>query len=140
MNKEKLKKIEYIVECLKRTYRNSDPFYIARELGIRCNICQLTDDTPAFSAKETKDDPGTIFINSKLSLYSRKILCAHELGHLFFHDDYLELLFDPEINPVYEYEANYFAAMLLPQIAVDINIKKFTIEEFNEYIANKIKY
>lgn len=140
MDKEKLKKIEYIVCCLKEFYHNSDPFYIARELGVKCNICPLTADTPAFSAKETKDDPGTIFINSKLSLYSRKILCAHELGHLFFHDDYLELLFDPEINPVYEYEANYFAAMLLPQIAVDVNIKKFTIEEFNEYIANKIKY
>lgn len=140
MNKEKLKRIEYIVSRLKKVFHNSDPFHIARELGVKCNMCQLTDDTPAFSAKETKNDPGTIFINSRLSLYSKKILCAHELGHLFFHDDYLELLFDPEINPIYEYEANYFAAMLLPQIMADINIEKFTVREFNEYIANKIKY
>lgn len=140
MNRETLKKIEYIANRLKKTYHNSDPFHIARELGVKCNICALTEGVPAFSMQETEDDPGTIFIDSKLSLYSKKILCAHELGHLFFHGDYLELLFDPEINPIYEYEANYFAAMLLPQILSNANIEDFSIHEFNEYIAEKIKY
>lgn len=140
MNEEKLKRIEYIVSCLKKFYHNSDPFYIARKLGVKCNMCELTDGAPAFSMQETEDDPGTIFIDSKLSLYSKKILCAHELGHLFFHSDYLELLFDPEINPIYEYEANYFAAMLLPQILSNSNIEEFSIHEFNEYIAEKVKY
>ena len=140
MDKSKLEQIENIVDCIVKTFRNRDPFYIARKLGVKCTICELTDNTPAFSARETSDDPGTIFINSKLSSYSMKILCAHELGHLFFHEEYCEIFFDPEINPKHEYEANYFAAKLMPQIVVNIDISKLSVQEFNDYIAAKARF
>ena len=140
MNKSRLEMIDNVANRLVKVYRNRDPFYIAKKLGVICTLCELTDDTPAFSARGTENDLGTIFINSKLSSYSRKILCAHELGHLFFHEEYREILFDPEINPKYEYEANYFAAKLMPQIVVNINFSNFSVQEFNDYIANKVRF
>lgn len=51
-----------------------------------------------------------ILINKKYDIKSRKILCAHELGHIILHKGNNRFKGD---NLEYEYEANLFAVALL---------------------------
>lgn len=132
-----LDQISDIVTKLREHFRNRDPFFLARQLNIECVFCDLSEIL-AFSERSSIDDPGTIYISNSLCLYSQKILCAHELGHLLLHKDDDNNLFSCEFNPLKEYEANYFAAHLLPQIIVYADITKMSVDEFNSYITSRV--
>lgn len=131
--------IANLVESILKQYRNRNPFFLARELGIQYCFVNLNNEADAFSVRSSSEDRGTIYIDSNLGSYTKKILCAHELGHLCLHGNDDSNLFDGEINPTKEYEANYFAVCLLPQIAATEDLENMSVEELNDFIAYKVR-
>lgn len=133
------KHISNVVFSLFKQYRNRNPFFIANSLGITCRFVDFNPELPAVSSRLSETDKGTIYINNNFtSSYAKKILCAHELGHLCLHKNDDLNLFDCKTSPIKEYEANYFAVLLLPQIIVNTDISKMSVETFNDYMSNKV--
>lgn len=135
--------IKYIVRKLIEYCKSTnDPFEIARKLNITVNITEL-DNVKAFSEKINPLSIGTIYISKYVkSNYARKILCAHELGHLIMHSNttetYVYNMFDKKLNRQREYQANYFAAALLKQQMDLKQISKLSIDELNNLISTKV--
>lgn len=74
-----------------------------------------------------------IYINSKYTLKSQQILCAHELGHILLHNNSYVNDFDGN-DPVLEFEANIFAAhYMLDEKNYDL---KFA--SMNNYLLKKL--
>jgi len=132
--------IETVVSILMKKIHNRDPFYIAHYLGIEVTFSDFNENLYAFSERKDYYDRGRIYINKHLGSYVQKVLCSHELGHLLLHDVCEHSFFDSDIEPEKEYEANYFTAMLMPQIIINENVLDFPIEIFNEYITHRVMY
>ena len=100
---------------LRNTYHTNDPFEIAKIWGIR--ILERDHGFKGFKAQAVKfrGYAPYIAINSNYTEASKKILCAHELGHIFLHDETLNYFADigGKINMQSEYEANLFVLALL---------------------------
>jgi Zn-dependent peptidase ImmA (M78 family) len=115
-------RLDYIsrsVDDLKRDYGDTDPFQIAKAMGI---LLLFQGMGRAKSACKgffmTQDGQQIITINSDLPKMIRKIICAHELGHAVLHSQEPGMaafqdfaLFDTA--SLTEHEANVFAAELL---------------------------
>lgn len=101
-----------IMELLK-THNTNDPFELARSLGIVIIFLDLGDTYGFYRCyKRVK----TIVINSELTEWLKRYVCAHELGHAILHSD-LNTAFLKK-NTFYsigriEREANEFAVNLL---------------------------
>ena len=101
---------------LVRKVGTSDPFRIAEYLGFAVRFIDLKG-TKGFCKKILRNY--FIFINCNLSEEMRRMCCAHEIGHILFHKNYLatpEYLMHMELFDMHnrtEYEANLFAANLL---------------------------
>lgn len=126
----------YLAICKK--VKNLTPFNIAKAFGIKCCLVDFNNDLLAFSERSSSEDKGTIYINSNLGPYAQEVLCGHELGHLFLHSNDDSNLFDCEIDPVKECEANYFATLILPHIVINKDIHNMSATAFNRYISQKI--
>lgn len=114
-----------------------DPFHIAAEYGIGVSFIDM-DEPYAFNNYNPTTQTFTIYISNMVDRYSSKILCAHELGHIFCEKPQAVNLFDHQIDPVSEFVANTFASMLVPFDA-RFNLKDdTTIEEYNEFVASLI--
>jgi Zn-dependent peptidase ImmA (M78 family) len=104
---------------LKRTYHTCDPFKLAEIFGIR--VEEQKSCTRWFKAQAVKfrGYAPYIVINGNYDERSRRVLCAHELGHIFLHDDTLNNFANPysKINMQAEYEANLFTVALLEEQA-----------------------
>lgn len=133
-----LQKVQDEVNYLINTYNNKDPFFLADCLGIKYEFVKFDGNLSAFSVRSFPEDNGTIFINWYYGRYSQKILCAHELGHLRLHKYDDKNLFDKCSDPIKEYEANYFAALLIPPLLRTVDIAKMTTEQFNNHIINQV--
>lgn len=127
-----------VVNTLLNKYHNRDPFYIARNMGVEYTFLDFNYELSAFSERRNAKDKGRIYINRKYGTYARKILCAHELGHLCLHGDYGDTFFDSDIEPEKEYEANYFVVMLMPYIITNKSILNLPIEKFNDYMVHRV--
>ena len=98
-------------------FKTRDPFIIAEDLGI--TIMFRNDFKRQKGAFVVVGNNSFIFINSNLSEYMQRLVCAHELGHALMHrirgtvpGGLLEFeLFDMKDN--LEYDANVFASNLL---------------------------
>jgi Zn-dependent peptidase ImmA (M78 family) len=132
--------IKSIVSMLLNKFHNRDPFHIARSLGIEISFLDFNEDILAFSERRDSFDRGRIYINNNMGAYVKKVLCAHELGHMLLHDICETTFFDSDIEPLKEYEANYFTAILMPQIVTNKNVLDFSVETFNEYVTHRILY
>ncbi len=113
------------VNGLKKTYDTSDPYRLAEIFGIR--IMERDNCSKWFKAQAVKfrGYAPYIAINSAYTDNSKMVLCAHELGHIFLHDDTLNNFADVggKINMEAEYEANLFVLALLEEqdhLAVDM--------------------
>ena len=110
------KKVRSVARRLVRLFATRDPFKIAEALGIQIRFVELNHQK-GFCKHILRNF--FIFINSNLSREMQIMACAHELGHVLFHKDYLiddQVLlemdtYDPKNRT--EYEANLFAASLL---------------------------
>ena len=108
----------YIYTCVEELidkYNTSNPFELMDALGIQCESSNL---------EHLKGYCVIIYgikfvaINENLPLQERKIVAAHELGHIILHSDRLKAAAHEDMN-IYnisdktEYQANLFAADLL---------------------------
>lgn len=102
---------------LVRKHKTSDPFELAKRLGIIVKF--RSDFVRQRGASVIILGNRIIFINANLSEQMQRMVCAHELGHLLLHRAAYgkaawilnHELFD--IRNQLEYEANVFAANLL---------------------------
>lgn len=104
-----------VVKIVKR-FDTRDPFELCRSMDIRIYYKDLGNVLKAYYFYQSRIK--NIVINSKSGMITRRILCAHELGHAVLHGDlaamrgFQELeLFD--MSAPAEYEANLFAAELI---------------------------
>lgn len=101
---------------LSKKHETRNPFEIAKELGIHVFFTKELTKLKGmyFIMKRNR----YIYINDNLDARTKRIVCAHELGHDQLHRDLAKLgalqefvLYDMSTRP--EYEANVFAASLL---------------------------
>ena len=114
--------IEYIccktAEIIKK-YDESDPFRLAKDM--KCLVLNEPMGSSETSCKGffiRKNRINTIVLNSDLPLDIRRIVLAHEIGHVVLHRKSVNMcrfhehsLYDN--TSMYEYEANIFASELL---------------------------
>ena len=112
-------------------HRTRNPFKLARALNIEI-IYQDLGEVRGFFKKILRRK--YIFINSELSEFDQKLVCAHELGHAVLHSsnkiqfliDNTKLLRKSKI----EDEANLFASWLLfPSDDGDDKVEEFEFRE-----------
>lgn len=120
-----------------------NPIDIATQLGITIRFIKTKRETPGFVLKGDTIQSSTIYINDELDNYSKKIICAHELGHLYsdklFDNDFS--LFDESIDSESEFFANFMVYCLMRRVFVFAALDKYkTIHEFNSYVASRIHY
>lgn len=134
LTKERYSFIKRKAELLLNSSNNKNPFYLAKAFGVPVVICPFATKLSGFIADNI------IYINSNLDAYSKKIVCAHELGHYMLHKNTDEL-FDSNGNTFTEFEANLFIKILMPQVFSKVNTKKInSITDFNKYVENQINY
>ncbi len=125
------------VANLVRKTSSRDPFEICRQKKINVRYHFLGDiKAYYFSVSRIRN----IVINESSNDVAKKILCAHELGHVVLHEDiaskhgfHESTLFDATTHT--EYEANLFAAELL--ISDEEILEHFEGDSFFE-IAKKL--
>lgn len=121
--------IKQIVENLKYTYNTNNPFEICEQMGIPVRQRKFNPTRKAYFI--ALPDSPLIYVNSLFIEKSKKILCAHELGHILLgHTDVNN--FDSESKKS-EREANLFTLYMLFD-EDDFNMK---FESMSNYI---IKY
>lgn len=126
------------VKEIKRCWRTNDPYEIAKKLG----IAVVFEEAPTYDYTahilKMSGYPTTILINDKYTDFSKKVLCAHELGHALLHDGINHFKTTPgSCGSDVEYEANLFTVALLSD---DFSQKNFAIplSEMNNYILRAI--
>lgn len=110
---------EYIykeVQKLKTRYKTSDPFQILKAMHVEVWDTPHNCDMKGFCFLSNRQF--YISINPTLPPQMRRIVAAHELGHIILHKSRLKMamMTDYSIDSIQkdaEYEANLFAAELL---------------------------
>ena len=98
---------------LAEKHRTRNPFRIAEELGIIVFKCPLVG-IRGFQQRIKRRK--IIYINSHLDDHQQKIVCAHELGHIFLHGGMNRIFLNQSTNLVaqkFENEANFFSVDLI---------------------------
>ena len=109
------KNILNFIERLKIKFKTNDPYVIAKYYGIKI----LYRDSPVkdFTAYTMKfpNYPTIISINNAYTDFSKKVLCAHELGHALLHEGAVNhfKITSNNLSATVEREANLFALALL---------------------------
>ena len=108
-------KIKAIVDSLVNEYETTDPFIIAKALGIEVRFAEI-GTLKGFYVVQHRIP--YIVINNTLEYDTARIICAHELGHDRLHRKIAKshMFNDFEmylVNSKAELEANVFAANLL---------------------------
>lgn len=136
IEEKRLKKIQRKAEFALKCSDTKNPLNIANALGIK--VCTIDlKSVKAFIAGTSNEE--TIYIDEKLTSYSKKIVCAHELGHYFLNSNNYAECFDSEIDSYNEFEANLFVMYLMPQVFTRMDFEKInSIEQFNSYVEQKV--
>lgn len=108
-------KIVFQAIQLKIIHNTDDSFEIARKLGIPVEIVDESIKVLKASTDYIDNKP-FIKINSKYTIKSQKVLCAHELGHIILHQG-MKHEYKNKYPGYYdldaENEANMFAVALI---------------------------
>lgn len=115
---------------------NHNPFYLSKILGIEVKTEFLEENVPGFILDDV------IYISNKIDSYSKKIVCAHELGHYILHDNVDSFkLFYAGKESIIEFEANLFVKEIMPQVFARAKWNNFEyITDFNEYVESQIRF
>jgi len=99
---------------LRKQYNTNDPYKLAEIFGIRVLERKLCKSVKAQTLK-VKGYPTIISINEAYTALSKKVLCAHELGHALLHQEFINHfnITEENVNTTVEFEANMFAVALL---------------------------
>lgn len=123
----------------KSEWKTNDPFEIAERLGI--DVLFRTNCPADFTAQTIKVEgyPTIISINENYTEFSRKVLCAHELGHALLHENTVNYfnITTQNVKTAYELEANLFAISLLTDEDIDDKLV-LPLEEMNNYLLKCI--
>lgn len=135
----KPKEIVKYARDFRTTWHTNNPFEIAKRLGII--VLERDVDIQGFKAHTMKiaGYPTVIAINNNYNDFSKKVLCAHELGHALLHENTLNnfAITSQNIDTNVELEANLFALGLLTDESVNLNLI-MPIEEMNNYLLKSI--
>ena len=127
-----VQKINRALEFINKECKTTDPFEICEKFGIKVVYKNYNIEAMKGYMTMITDNDVIIYINSNLSDYSKTIICAHELGHVLFHNNAGNYFHGGDFDK--EFEANLFTAyLLLDQSKYDI---KF--ENMNNYILQNI--
>lgn len=107
--------IQTIAHELIAKFDTRDPFELCKAIGVEVFYADLGNLKGMY--KHLKKNRFAV-INEKLDVYTRTLVCAHELGHDILHQDLAKkiclqefILYDMRSRP--EYEANLFASEIL---------------------------
>ena len=110
----KKKDIINLAREIKQNWQTNDPYVIAKKIGV---LVFNGANVRGFKAHTIKlgSYPTTIWINEAYTDVSKKVLCAHELGHAILHPDNINYfgVTPQNVTKSVEYEANLFALALL---------------------------
>ncbi len=124
---------------IKNTWHTNDPYKIAHHLGI--TVLHRKNCLKDFTAQTIKFEgyPTIISINDEYTTFSKKLLCAHELGHALLHENCINYFAttSKNITTDVEREANLFAIALLGNESLN---KKFSmpLSQMNNYLLKAI--
>lgn len=102
-----------LVDSLVRKYNTRNPFEIINNLNVIVIFYPLKGVKGFYQYFQRNN---IIYIDNDLSENEQKVVCAHELGHMFLHKKCNAIFMDTRTHFVtnkYENEANTFAAELL---------------------------
>lgn len=124
---------------IKNNWHTNDPYEIAKRLGIV--VLHRENHIKDFTAQTFKIEgyPTIISINNAYTEFSKKILCAHELGHALLHENCVNH-FANTSNNVFsnvEKEANLFAISLLTDYDIDESLS-IPLAQMNNYLLKAI--
>lgn len=133
------KKIISIAENIKLLYNTNNPYEIAEYLGIV--VLHRENTIKDFTAQTIKIEgyPTIISINNAYTESSKKLLCAHELGHALLHENCINhfATTNQNITTNLEHEANLFAlALLMDEKFVDD--LPLPLSQMNNYLLKSI--
>lgn len=104
-----------LAKGLRDSWNTNDPFEIAKKFGIEVLFRDVA--IKGFTAQTIKIPgyPTIISINDAFNEKSKRILCAHELGHALLHDESVNHFSVTKRNVMtyVERDANLFAVALL---------------------------
>ena len=109
--------LQYIagrVSALVKKYDTRDPFSICKSMDIHIRYKDLGYGIKAFYFYQSRIK--NIVLNNRVEQEFRRVLCAHELGHLFLHKKVNAIFMDTHTfmnHNRFEKEANRFAIELL---------------------------
>lgn len=119
---------------LKKAWHTNDPYQIAERLGIV--VLHRDHCMKDFTAQTVRvaGYPTIISINNAYTPLSKKVLCAHELGHALLHENSINHFATTSKNVTtnVEQEANLFAIALLTNDQID--------DSLNMPLANMSNY
>ncbi len=132
----KARDIIFLAQSFYNEWGTSDPLVIAKELGIQ--VLMRDECFQGFKAQTIKVDgyPTIISINNRYSDISKRVLCAHELGHALLHSETVNHFDTTRKNSFtnVEYEANLFAVALL----CDENSFNIPLEKMNNALLKSV--
>lgn len=124
---------------IKNNWNTNNPYEIANRLGIE--VLHRDSQIKNFTAQTLKFDgyPTIISINNAYTEFSKKILCAHELGHALLHENCVNHFANTSSNVLsnVEKEANLFAIALLTNYDIDENLS-IPLSKMNNYLLKAI--
>lgn len=122
-----------------KKYKTRNPFKLAKLLDIEI-IFENLGDTKGFFKKILRKK--FIFINSELSIFEQKVICAHELGHALFHSssDFQFMLDNTSLikKTKVEDEANLFVSWLLFDDIIEDEYNLKGKDSINNYVLDNI--
>lgn len=133
---------EAIIELahnFKKYWHTNNPYEIAERMGIIVIHRQvaMTD----FTAQTVKVEgyPAIISINDAYTDFSKKLLCAHELGHALLHQESINHFASTSANlkTNVEQEANMFAIALIGEDNIDSRMN-MPLKKMNNYLLKTI--
>lgn len=131
------KDILRFVKDLKKELQTNDPYEIAEYYGIK--VFHNAPPMKEFFAHtiQIPGYPTIISINDAYTDLSKKLLCAHELGHALLHTDTINHFRTTANNSDAERDANLFAISLVFDDDID---KKLTmpLSSMSNYLLKEI--
>ena len=120
----------------KRKFNTSDPFKLARALGIEVMVCYIGSRLGCYMyLKRSK----CIWINESLEGNERTFVMAHEVGHAVLHpkENCYFLRNQTFLNTRIEQEANAFAAELLisDDAILEAKANSYTLDQLSRILG-----
>lgn len=133
------KDIIALARGIKDSWQTNDPYEIANRLGIE--VLHRDTDIKNFTAQTIKFPgyPTIISINNAYSESSKKVLCAHEVGHALLHENCLNhfAVTSKNVASNVELEANLFAIALLTDDLIDDDLT-IPLSNMSNYLLKSI--